>query len=520
VAALEQLNLGNNSLSGTLPPQLSQLTSLQSLHLDNNNFKGTLPAGLGQLTDMKIADFSYNHLQGDLPSELSAWSNLISLLIQHNYFEGVLPKNYSRLGRLTTFDASSNSFASRFDDFIQPLMMKESKCSVFSQPTGCYMLNDLRASNNSFYGEIGSFIVLATGLRTLDLSSNALGGSLPNVTGEVMFDLSVSSGYFRFVLIPPAWVTIDVHGNENISGSIPEDWSMLSEVQLIDVRKTDISFALNTKKKTVFNFTYSHARGDITFYPSLSASCPTITGKTQNGKFVRIAVDPENTGFGNCSCSDGYGMLTGINNKTVSHVICYKCGKNDDLDIGSVVQCSPHNILVASGFWAGPAQNFDQKRQCVCPSASKTCPAEDCTSQIITVRCPAGKCCIGKDQCQVSVANSGDMCAPNRNASFPLCSKCLDGFSATFGTGACVADCTRTSPYFVLGTVFGSFMCISFFLMFSLPKQKSPNGFFSISAYFFQTAGKKSHLVLVITVYCGRTANIYYTCYARDRLFG
>jgi hypothetical protein len=276
VAALEQLNLGNNSLSGTLPPQLSQLTSLQSLHLDNNNFNGTLPAGLGQLTDMKIADFSYNRLQGDLPSELSAWSNLISLLIQHNYFEGLLPKNYSRLGRLTTFDASSNSFASRFDDFIQPLMMKESKCSVFSQPAGCYMLKDLRASNNSFHGEIGSFIVLATGLRTLDLSSNALGGSLPNVTGEVMFDLSVSSGYFRFVLIPPAWVTIDVHGNADINGTIPEDWSILSEVQLIDVRKTGISFALNTKKKNAFNFTYSHARGDITFYPSLSASCPTV----------------------------------------------------------------------------------------------------------------------------------------------------------------------------------------------------------------------------------------------------
>ena len=73
------LNLGNNSLSGTVPPDIGILINLSHLHLGFNELTGTLPPELGNLTRLEFLDLSYNRLWGELPRSMTALTRLISL---------------------------------------------------------------------------------------------------------------------------------------------------------------------------------------------------------------------------------------------------------------------------------------------------------------------------------------------------------------------------------------------------------------------------------------------------------
>lgn len=71
---LQELNLSNNSLSGSLPAEVRHLENLIVLNLSNNQFTG-VPAEVGQLSKLEVLDLSNNQLTG-LPHELG---NLVSL---------------------------------------------------------------------------------------------------------------------------------------------------------------------------------------------------------------------------------------------------------------------------------------------------------------------------------------------------------------------------------------------------------------------------------------------------------
>ena len=73
------LNLGNNSLSGALPPETGGLINLSELGLGSNQLTGTVPSELGNLTRLEFLDLSYNRLWGELPRSMTALTRLISL---------------------------------------------------------------------------------------------------------------------------------------------------------------------------------------------------------------------------------------------------------------------------------------------------------------------------------------------------------------------------------------------------------------------------------------------------------
>ena len=79
------LNLGNNSLSGTVPPDIGILINLSHLHLGFNQLTGTLPPELGDLTRLEFLDLSYNRLWSELPSSMAAltWLTLFDSLSNH-----------------------------------------------------------------------------------------------------------------------------------------------------------------------------------------------------------------------------------------------------------------------------------------------------------------------------------------------------------------------------------------------------------------------------------------------------
>ena len=92
------LNLGNNGLSGVIPPETGHLAALEGLALDGNRLTGSIPPELGLLSNLKHLYLFSNQLIGVIPSELGNLANLLHLCLDRNRFTGTVPEE---LGSLT-----------------------------------------------------------------------------------------------------------------------------------------------------------------------------------------------------------------------------------------------------------------------------------------------------------------------------------------------------------------------------------------------------------------------------------
>ncbi len=79
-----ELNLSQNSLTGSLPAEIRLLQNLKVLNLSNNQFTG-VPAEIGQLKNLEVLDLSNNKITG-LPNELGNLSNLKILNLKGNAY--------------------------------------------------------------------------------------------------------------------------------------------------------------------------------------------------------------------------------------------------------------------------------------------------------------------------------------------------------------------------------------------------------------------------------------------------
>ena len=94
------LDLRDNQLSGELPPELGNLTSLKGLDLRDNQLSGEIPSELGNLTSLDGLNLGENRLTGEIPPELGRLTNLESLGLQENRLSGEIPSELGSLGNL------------------------------------------------------------------------------------------------------------------------------------------------------------------------------------------------------------------------------------------------------------------------------------------------------------------------------------------------------------------------------------------------------------------------------------
>eukprot|EP00592_Proboscia_alata_P019869 CAMPEP_0194413768 /NCGR_PEP_ID=MMETSP0176-20130528/12348_1 /TAXON_ID=216777 /ORGANISM="Proboscia alata, Strain PI-D3" /LENGTH=1525 /DNA_ID=CAMNT_0039217333 /DNA_START=40 /DNA_END=4617 /DNA_ORIENTATION=- len=82
--ALEIFHAVNNKLTGTLPSELWQLTTLQEIWLSGNTFTGTMPALMGGLTNLEELHLAGNDLTGPIPAALGKLTKLRVLVLDDN----------------------------------------------------------------------------------------------------------------------------------------------------------------------------------------------------------------------------------------------------------------------------------------------------------------------------------------------------------------------------------------------------------------------------------------------------
>ena len=105
---LTQLVLYDNQLTGEIPAELGSLTNLWRLYLRDNRLTGEIPAELGDLTNLNALLLSRNRLTGEIPAELGDLTSLQSLWLQGNQLTGAIPAELGDLPKLTELQLRSN----------------------------------------------------------------------------------------------------------------------------------------------------------------------------------------------------------------------------------------------------------------------------------------------------------------------------------------------------------------------------------------------------------------------------
>ncbi|XP_027358894.1 receptor-like protein EIX1, partial [Abrus precatorius] len=190
LASLEELDLSNNQLNGTLPSTIWQLSSLRRMVLSSNKLTGVDVIREGHLSNLSELDIAYNQLSGSQPLfEISKIASLETLDLSNNQLNGTLPYNLWGLSNLTSLSLFSNKLNGVVD---------ESHLSNLSQ------LEDLNLAGNALTFNFNSNwvppfqlqILLASScilgpifptwlknqreLRVLDISRSGISDSLPN----------------------------------------------------------------------------------------------------------------------------------------------------------------------------------------------------------------------------------------------------------------------------------------------------------------------------------------------------
>ncbi|KAF8026484.1 hypothetical protein BT93_F3076 [Corymbia citriodora subsp. variegata] len=188
LTALRQINLAKNSISGLIPVNLSSCSSLEEISFDSNNISGELPAELGSLAELKILDVSVNNLTGSIPKTFGNLSALTTLSLARNRLSGELSNELGNLQNLTALQLSENVFTGTIPPWIFNISTLESVSLTDNELVGrlpsrvnisLANLKRLYLAGNRIEGLLPNYLFTSSKIQDLDLSSNRFNGSIP-----------------------------------------------------------------------------------------------------------------------------------------------------------------------------------------------------------------------------------------------------------------------------------------------------------------------------------------------------
>ena len=104
---ISQIEFESNGLVGKLIPELSYLSNLQFLILEKGKLSGSIPPGLGGLP-LIMLDLDYNELSGNIPDEIYDATTLQQIDLNNNKLKGTISPKIKQLKTLTFFQIDHN----------------------------------------------------------------------------------------------------------------------------------------------------------------------------------------------------------------------------------------------------------------------------------------------------------------------------------------------------------------------------------------------------------------------------
>ncbi|KAI5326127.1 hypothetical protein L3X38_035201 [Prunus dulcis] len=245
---LEELQLLNMNLSGSLAPELGQLSHLLILDFMWNELSGTIPKEIGNMTSLKLLLLSGNKLSGSLPDELGYLSKLNRLQVDQNYMSGPIPKSFVNLVNVKHLHMNNNSFSGQIPSELSKvptllhLLFDNNNLSGYLPPelSNLPNLRIIQFDNNNFMGnEIPASYGNLSQLAKISLRNCSLQGEIPDfsrIPSLSYLDLSWNqlSGSIPSHRLSHNMTTIDLSDNQ-LNGSIPESFSDLPSLQKLSL---------------------------------------------------------------------------------------------------------------------------------------------------------------------------------------------------------------------------------------------------------------------------------------------
>ncbi|XP_047976664.1 polygalacturonase inhibitor 1-like [Salvia hispanica] len=252
----------HDSLTGTIPSSLANLTHLQNLRLHKiPNLVGQIPPSLTKIPKLRFLVISWTNISGPIPHFLSQIKNLAYLVLSFNRLSGTIPPSLPTLPYLFAIDLSRNQLTGPIPE------------------------------------TFGHFQKTA-GFPALDLSHNKLSGPLPSSLANVPFS------------------SVDVSRN-NLTGDASVFFGKDKAASSIDISRNGFEFDLSKvsfmESLDVLDISHNRIYGEIpkqiteaVYLQFLNVSYNRLCGEIPTGWKLRYRSEPwENSSFVHNRCLCG-----------------------------------------------------------------------------------------------------------------------------------------------------------------------------------------------------------------------
>ncbi|PIA29330.1 hypothetical protein AQUCO_06100091v1 [Aquilegia coerulea] len=230
---LQVLSMALNYFGGKLPNSIANLsTRVNELYLGGNQISGTIPSDVVNLDNLMILALEVNLMSGIIPESIGNFQKLQILSLQGNKFSGPIPSSVGNISQLYYLDVSDNELEGNISSleeckFLQTFNLSYNHLSGTIPAQVLVSLSDrltrIILAHNSFIGSLPPEVENLRNLQMLDISDNKISGEIPSNLGRCL-----------------SLVQLYLQGNI-LNGSIPSSFNSLKVVQKIDLSRNKLS---------------------------------------------------------------------------------------------------------------------------------------------------------------------------------------------------------------------------------------------------------------------------------------